>query len=836
MSSEILDLSGDWKFKEYPLNARRMRDLDADNWLSAKVPSSIYTNLIDAGIIDRTEINTNPEKFVPFSDKPWIYKKTFDAAGQMLRSDRADLVFEGLDTVTQIWLNDKLIGKTDNMFIEHRFDVTGLLKPSDNILMVKFNPAAEHAEKLMNRYGLLSELYFGYPCRAYIRKAQYQFGWDFCPPLPGCGIWRNVRLEGIAQARIEDLHVRTVDCNDESADVKVELKIDPVKKIPLKCCLTISGHGTNITQQLDLNDHPRQSTVIRIDNPALWWPIGYGEQNLYQLKAQLTIDEKTLDQVEKEFGLRTIRLNRTKEKHGESFRFDINSKPFYAKGANWIPVTLFPGSVTHAEYENLLARALQANINMLRVWGGGYYENDEFYAACDRLGIMVWQDFMFACAYYPDRKWFLDIITKEAAAVIKRLRNHPSLALWCGNSEIDFQHSSGRFGKGKKFYGKPIFHKLLGDLLSELDPDRDYIPSMPLGPAKTPNEPNTGTFHQWHVWGRGAPTRDYITSAKNIPRFVTEFGLQAVPDVNTIKTFCPEDQLRIASPAIEKHNYYLDGNPKLARYIAEVFPNPENLDQLSYLSQLTQARAAKKYVEHLRAHNHINHGVLFWYFRDCCPAVTFSAIDHKNNPKALYYYTRRFFAPVLVTLICEPQKPKSSIQPAFKASAAVVINDSLNPLTATLACRLIDMHSRVIDQATFPVALGPFSNSRPFKLPKAILQPEYPDRCVLRIALEDQDSLIAENHFLYLPDKYTDFPHVSINRKLEHIKDGRWKLSLQSDAFVKDLQIVTRQGAELSDNFIDLLPEQNCEIIIDFKDKCACPENTVQFRSVSREM
>ncbi len=836
MPREILDLSGDWKFKEYPLNARRMRDLDADNWLPAKVPSSIYTNLTDAGLIDRTEINTNPERFVGISDKPWIYKKTFDAAEQMLECDRADLVFEGLDTVTQIWLNDKLIGKTDNMFIEHRFDVTSLLKSSDNILMVKFNPAAEHAEKLMNRYGLLSELYFGYPCRAYIRKAQYQFGWDFCPPLPGCGIWRHVRLEGIKQARIEDLHVRTVDCNDKFADVKVALEIDTVKKTPLKCSLTISGHGTNITQQLDLYHHRRQSTVIRIDNPALWWPRGYGRQNLYQLKAQLTIDEKTVDQAEKKFGLRTIRLNRTKDKHGETFQFEINSKPLYAKGANWIPTTLFPGSVTHADYENLLARTTRANINMLRVWGGGYYEDDEFYDLCDRLGIMVWQDFMFACAYYPDRKWFLEIITNEAAAVIKRLRNHPCLALWCGNNEIDWLHSFGHFGKGKKFYGKSIFHKLLGNLLSELDPDRDYIPSTPLGPAKTPNEPDTGTFHQWYVWSKHAPTRDYITSPKKIPRFVTEFGLQAMPEVNTIKTFCPEDQLRIASQAIEKHNYQLDGNPRLTRYLAELFPNPENLDQLSYLSQLTQARAVKKYVEHLRAHNHINHGVLFWQLKDCCPAITWSAIDHKNSPKALYYYARRFFAPVLVTLICEPQKPGSAILPAFNASAAAVINDSSSPLTATLSCRLIDMHSRVIDQATFPVALGPFSTSRPFKLPKAILQPEHPDRCVMSIALEDQDSMIAENYFLYLPDKYIDLPHVNITRQLTHVKDNQWKLTLQSNAFVKDLQIVTRQNAELSDNFMDLLARRNYEIIVDFKDKCTSPENAVQLRSVSRDL
>lgn len=833
---EILDLNGEWSFKEYPLNARRMRDLDADNWLRAKVPSSIYTNLIDAGLIDRTEINTNPEKFIGISDKPWIYKKTFDASEQMLQCDRADLVFDGLDTITQIWINDKLIGKTENMFIEHRFDVTGLLKSSDNILMVKFNPAVEHAKRLMDRYGKLSESYLGFPCRTYIRKAQYQFGWDFCPALPGCGIWRNVRLEAITRARIEDLHVTTVDCNDQFADVKIALKIDTVKKTPLKCALTISGHGTNITQQLDLHQHRWQSTVIRIDNPALWWPRGYGEQNLYRLKAQLTVDEKTIDQTQKDFGLRTISMDRTKDKHGESFRFEINSRPLYAKGANWTPGTLFPGSVTRADYEDILTRAAEANINMLRVWGGGYYEDDEFYALCDRLGIMVWQDFMFASAYYPDRKWFLDIVTEEAVSVIKRLRNHPSLVLWCGNSEIDFQHSSGSFGKGKKFYGKTIFGKLLGQLLIELDPDRDYIRSTPLGPDKTPNEPDTGTFHQWDVWSKGAPTRDYITSEKKIPRFVTEFGLQSMPDVNTIRTFCPDDKLRIASEAIEKHNYQLDGNPRLSRYLAEIFPGPQNLDQLSYLSQLTQARAVKKYVEHLRAHNHINHGVLFWQLRDCCPAITFSAIDHKNSPKALYYYAKRFFAPVLVTLICEPQKPDSPILPAFNASAAAVINDSLNPLTAKLSCRLIDMHCQLIDQVTFPVALGPFSRSRPFNLPKAILHPDHPERCVMTITLEDQDSLIAENNFLYLPDKYIDLPDVNINRQWEHIKGDRWKLTLQSNAFVKDLQIVTCQDAELSDNFMDLPTRNNREIIVDFKDKCTSPENAVQLRSTGREL
>ncbi|MCK4752555.1 MAG: glycoside hydrolase family 2 protein, partial [Planctomycetes bacterium] len=468
MPKTSLDLTGIWEFKQYPLSARRMRDLDSADWLKTPVPSSIFNSLISAGKIKQIDIDTNPEDFSSVSEKPWVYRKIFDAPADLLESDCIDLVFDGLDTITNIWLNDKLIGKTNNMFIPFRFDVTGFLKPKNNILMVKFEPAADYAKKLMERYTSFSEADFRNPYRTYIRKAQYQFGWDFCPSLPGCGIFRPVKLEGIKKARFADLHTKTVDCNHHYADIKIDVELDFIQKEQFLCQLTLSCDGQTIHQNLNFDPGENfHSTVIRIENPSLWWPAGYGPQNLHLLDAKLLNNNEVIDQTQKKFGIRTVKLNRSTGKK-RKFQFEINDKPIFAKGANWIPPSIFAGSTTADDYEELLHNAQKANINMLRIWGGGYYESDHFYQLCDQLGIMVWQDFMFACAYYPDRQWFLTEVKKEATAIIKQLRNHPCLVLWCGNNEIDWMHSTNKLGKGKKFYGRAIYHQLLPQLVAEL--------------------------------------------------------------------------------------------------------------------------------------------------------------------------------------------------------------------------------------------------------------------------------------------------------------------------------------------------------------------------------
>lgn len=810
------DLTGKWEFREYPLSARRMRDLDSADWRQTSIPCSIFESLIKSGQIRQSDIDTDPKRFSWVSEKPWIYRKFFDVPEELLRCDRVDLVFDGMDTIASIWLNNKLIGRTNNMFIPLRFDITAFLKPQNNLLMVKFEPAVEYAERLMGRYTTFSESDFRNPYRVYIRKAQYQFGWDFCPALPGCGIWQPVRLEGIEKAALADVNIRTIDCNQNYADVKITIKLDVVKPEKFLCRLRLSGENGVIEHTLTFNPaEDLQSTVIRIENPSLWWPAGYGRQHLYHLEAHLLSGDNIIDRSEIKFGIRTVRLNRSSDKDNERFQFEVNCQPIFARGANWVPASIFAGSVTTEDYEKLLRAAADANINMLRVWGGGYYETNKFYEICDRLGIMVWQDFMFACGYYPDRQWFLEEVKKEATTVIKRLRNHPCLVLWCGNNEIDWAHNSGKLGKGKKFHGKKIYHQLLPQLVREIDPDTDYVPTTPLIKKDKSGIGRHITTHQWEVWSGHHPIRRYLCPSVEIPLFVAEFGLQSLPDMETIKNFCPPQQLRIGSHTLEKHNYQLDGNSRLYHYTGELFGAAQSPEQFIYLSQITQARAAKIYVEHLRAHSAINSGVLFRQFNDCCPAISWSAVDYAKRPKAIYYYAKQFFSKHLIAVVPELKKTHFDLPPEMESISVIVINDSDRPLTAILNCRLIDLFGRPLDEVGFPLAVAAFGKSSPLKLPKAIVHPAEPDKCCLHLAMSRDNKKIAENLVLYLPDKYVDWPKAQITAQMSPLAEKRWKLTLESDVVAKDVKISASIAVRFSDNFVDLMPLRGYEITID---------------------
>ncbi|MBN1391901.1 MAG: hypothetical protein JW947_03760 [Sedimentisphaerales bacterium] len=813
MPKVSVDLTGRWEFKEYPVTARRMRDLESGGWLETNVPCSIYSSLIEAEVIKQSDIEARPEEFGWVSDKPWIYKKVFDAPAELLDCQEVMLVFDGLDTIASIWLNDKLIAKTNNMFIPFRFDVKPLLKAQGNQLLVKFEPAAEYARNLMSRYTMFSEADFNNPERVYIRKAQYQFGWDFCPSLPGCGIWRGVRLEGVRKARFADLHVRTVDCNTRFADIKIAVKLDTLVKEEFACKLGLSCREQAIEHNLIFKPgEESQSTVIRIENPHLWYPAGYGEQGLYNLELTLLASGEIIDQIQKKIGIRTAKLNRSPDENGEKFQFEINGRPIFAKGANWVPASIFAGAVSKDDYERLLSDAARANINMLRVWGGGYYEAEEFYELCSELGILVWQDFMFACAYYPDRRWFLEEVKEEAATIIRRLRNHPCLVLWCGNNEIDLMHYNGQLGSGRKFHGKAIYHRLLPQLVAELDGDTEYIPTTPLGGKEEFETGRTLTMHNWGVWSGHQPVQQYLS--EDIPRFVTEFGMQSLPRIETIRKFCTSEQLRIGSFQIEKHNYQIDGSGRLYRYTGDLFGGAKTIEEFIYFSQVAQARGVKAYVEHLRAHNSKNSGVLFWQLNDCSPAISWSAMDYRGQPKALYYYAMRFFSKILVTVVSEQGKERTS---ELRPQKIVAINDSEERVTATLNCRLIDLFGHPLDGVTVPLELGPFSKFAQTKLPETMTSPSRPDKSCLHLTIERNGEKIAENLFFYLPDKYIDWPRAEISRSVSQITDKKWKLKLKANAIARDVQISTSEAAQLSDNFIDLIPPDDCNITIDCK-------------------
>ncbi|MCX5633079.1 MAG: hypothetical protein NTW93_05350 [Phycisphaerae bacterium] len=856
MEKQILDLSGDWQFKEYPASARRMRDLNVvsagspreQNWLDCCVPSSIYTCLDKAGVIKLSDLNSNPKDFLWPSEKSWIFQKIFDINRDLAESDKIELVFDGLDTFCQIWLNDKLIAKTDNMFCSYRFDVRSLLKQKNNRLLVKCDSPIDQGNRLMNRYGILSNNDCSLPCRSYVRKAQCQFGWDWAPPLPGCGIWQQVRIEGFSSACLRDIHIRTVEADIGSADIRVSVQIENfAKQSSSRCKLSVFDPLDNICAEgeLEFGDRNIISTVLKIQPVSLWWPTSYGSQPLYTLKVELFSGNQLVETSSKKFGIRTVQLNQSPDEVGSthstssgqagspqvgsSFQFIINHHPVYARGAAWIPISLLVGSATEADYEKLLTAAKEANINMLRVWGGGIYETDTFYNLCDRLGIMVWQDFAFACSYYPDRTWFTQMVKTEAAQNITRLRNHPSLVLWCGNNEIDWGHSMGFLGKGKKFYGKDIYHKILPQLVHELDPDRDYIHSTPLGPAKNPNEPSGGTVHQWNIWSGLEPTDNYL---RQTPRFVAEFGFQALPEKKTLQSFIPDEKLHPASIRLEKHNYQPNGPARLHYYINEFFRPPKNIDEFIYLSQLTQARAIRKNIEHLRSNSNINSGVLFWQFNDSCPAVSWSCIDYAGRPKALYYYAKRLFAPVLTTVSAKYDSSQMPLKKIIGSLTASIINHSPQPLTGLFVCRLCDMNLRPIDEFKRPVSVSP-NNVTLFSLPQSFVQPQKPQDCFLHLLLENYKTLIAQNSFFYLPDKYINWPAAKIEVKSERRDNCEWLLKLKASSAIKDLYIDLPFDAQLSDNFFDLLTYEPKSVTIRTKEAINDLPKKISFTSVN---
>jgi beta-mannosidase len=828
MAKQILDLTGRWRFREYPTTARRMRDLDDSDWLSCTVPNSIFINLIEAGKIDRCDIDANPENYTWVSDKPWVFRKTFDAPKELLEADKIELVCDGLDTVAGVWLNEKLLGRTDNMFIPHRFDITKYIKHSTNRILIRFDPVVPHAKKLMERYTPFSEKLFSNPYRAYVRKAQYQFGWDFCPLLPGCGIWQPLRIEAAVKGRLASVNIRTIHYSENSADIQVAVMLERISRQKFHCELDVLDTDGTTVRHLKFEPHGDSgSAVVHIDNPQLWLPAGCGRPNLYQARVNLFAEDEIIDTIQCAFGIRTVKLNQAADRLGQKFEFEINGRRIYAKGADWVPASVFAGSVTSDDYDRLIRAAAEANINMLRVWGGGYYENDYFYKLCDRFGILVWQDFMFACCYYPDRQWFLDKIAIEARSVIGRLYNHPSLVLFCGNNEIDWIHHQSGGGSGKRMHGKSIWHKLLPKIVNDLDTDRPYIPTTPFSVAKDPNDPNSGTVHNWLVWSAHQPISTYLTEPARVPRFVTEFGFQSLPCLDTVKKFCAPRHLRLANAAVEKHDYQVDGLGRLYRYVGDIFGRICNLEQLIYLSQLTQARAVKTYVEFLRANCRKNSGAMFWQFNDCCPAISWSALDCTAKPKALYYYARRFFAPVLLAVVLRLDTPGPA------APSVVAVNDTDKPVTGKILARLIDLHGAVIDKVDLPLSVGPCSASHPIHLPRALTNPDNPEKNALHLMLQTHDTTLAESLHLYLPDKYIDWPKPLVSQQLTPIGQNKALLTLRSDVLVKDLRVDIDGPAELSDNFINLLPETQIQIEMQFDSPLEQPGPRIKLTSVA---
>jgi beta-mannosidase len=696
--------------------------LDADianaaDWLPAPVPGTVHEALLAAGQIPDPFVGLNESAVQWVGESDWLYRCRFSLPPGMRDYSAIDLCCDGLDTFATVWLNGVPLLSNDNMFVPRRARVEGLLADGVNELLIRFESALRRGKQRERQYGKLTAWNTD-PSRVYVRKAQYHYGWDWGPCLITAGPWQPVRLEAY-NARIADLHAPVHVAEDLSrATLSVAVQIErpgPVAGLALHLAL-YSPDGA----LLDEATLPAESDTLHhsfsITMPQLWWPHGYGEQSLYRLEAQLQIADCRLQidlgtenqeprtrpalpfvkltnrEVEGNqesgvvrssnrqsskalraaltgnvnrqsllLGLRRLRLVQepVAGEAGTSFYFEVNNTPIFCGGANWIPADSFTTRVSGERYRGLLTAAVDANMHMVRVWGGGIYEADVFYELCDELGLLVWQDFMFGCGRYPAHDWFQTSVRAEAEAQVRRLRHHPCLALWCGNNE-DYQlaYGLGLYDENSdpsmvsQFPARVIYERLLPNVVATLDGRTPYWPGSPFG-GPDANAATVGDRHVWEVWHVDmAPYQDYPTFAS---RFVSEFGMGALPSRATIASFAPPEQQVLGSPVLQSHHKAGEGDMRLNHYMAANVGVPDNLDDYIYASQLVQAEAMRAAYSGWRrrwgvAGARATAGALVWQINDCWPTTSWALVDYHQRPKAALFAVRRALAPLTVGL------------------------------------------------------------------------------------------------------------------------------------------------------------------------------------------
>ncbi len=650
-----------WEFVE---TAREGRS----EWLPATVPGHVHLDLMDAGVIGDPFYRRNEDGLRWVDDADWSYRLRFEWEPKE-GLDRRVLRFEGLDTVCTVRLNGEEIARHDNMHVPLEVDVTERLRPGENELRVDFQSArlvgerrkAEYAE----REGLQKHVE-RFAERSFVRKSQCMFGWDWGPRLISCGIWKPVSLLEYA-SRVTDVWVRPSPMDDGSWAVEIQTETEG-DGVPLHTLCDEDG-ATVGTLEGD-------GTIV-VHDPRLWWTHDLGHPHLYTLTTFLEKDGVLLDVAERRIGLRTVRLIREPDDHGESFRFELNGVSLWARGANWIPEDSFPSRLDARRYRHQVDNAVLMGMNMLRVWGGGLYEDDAFYDACDEAGILVWQDFAYACAYYPDTDEYAEAARVEAEAVVKRLRNRASLAHWCGNNEnlIMWQAWGHADQKPHRYFGERIYDEVIPAVLERLDPDRSYTPSSPWGGEEHCNEDPVGDVHDWSIWHGSADWRGY---AKSRARFVSEFGFASSMSLDLWRTCAEGRDWRPDSPVVRWHDKTGKDWPTFKGFVELFYPASKTLEDWVYHTQLNQRDALRFGIEHWRRSRFCK-GTLIWQLNDCWPVQSWALVDSGWNWKAAAHEVRRLYDDVLVSIERDGEKVRVHV---VNDSADTAVQDGALELLA----------------------------------------------------------------------------------------------------------------------------------------------------------
>jgi beta-mannosidase len=788
--SQKIFLNENWQFTE----------MGKENWLPATIPGTVHTDLLNNKIIEDPYFRDNEKKLQWIEEKDWEYKTTFSVDEITFSKQNIDIIFEGLDTYANVYLNDSLITNANNMFRTWQCNCKNILKKENNKLYIRFFSAVKVSDSIASLFDL--KLPGGN--QVYIRKTPYHFGWDWGPRFVTSGIWRPVYISAWNDVKIEDVSFQQHNITREQAELRVSFFLNCYTTDLYKISVKDVNNTITYAEKTDslFEGYNLDAFDFNLYNPRLWWTRDLGSPEMYAFRFEVRKNNTVVDEKICNIGIRKVELIRENDSTGETFYFKLNDVPLFIKGANYIPQDNFLPRVKKENYESLIKNCSRSNINMLRVWGGGVYEDDEFYNQCDFNGILVWQDFMFACGMYPGNFDFLKNVRVEVSQNISRLKNHPCIALWCGNNEID--EGWNNWGWHKQFgYSKNdsvkiwndynmIFNKIIPDALGSISPSSAYIPTSPKIGWGHPESLKEGDAHYWGVWW-GMQTFDVYK--EKVPRFMSEYGFQGFPDLKTIESFTLPGDRFLYSDALKNHQKHPVGFETIQKYLEAEYDTPKNLEEYIYVSQLLQAYGMRTAIEAHRRAKPYCMGTMYWQLNDCWSSVSWSGIDYYGRWKGLQYFVKEAYKEILVSPVEENDFIK-----------VYIVSDKLYRSTGILKLKLLDFSGNILLQKDTNVIIPENSSRVYFQINKNDLISGYnKNEIVFTANLELLEGASYENYLYFVPPKELIISEVEIIFNVIEEAKGI-TLKIQSNKLVKNLCIYSDEEISFSNNYFDLIP------------------------------
>lgn len=782
----------------------------SDNvWSKAHVPGTIHTDLFLNKQIQDPFDGNNENQLQWIEEQYWVYQTKFSVSKKELTAQNKELVFYGLDTDASVYLNDSLVLEANNMFRTWRIPIQKLLREGNNTLRVEFESSVQKAKKS----AALSPFVLPGEEKVYVRKAPYQFGWDWGPRFVTAGIWKNVAIRFWNSAQLESVSYSQEELNNKVAQLKIKTTVKCVNGGIYSIEINNKKQTVSLKKGIQIVEIPYQ-----INNPKKWWPNGLGKQNLYNFSIRIRKKGKILDQKKLQIGLRTIELVQEKDSLGKSFYFKVNGRKVFMKGANYIPPESFMPKMTYKKYKNLIETAVKSNMNMIRVWGGGVYENDAFYDLCDQKGILVWQDFMFACALFPGDEDFVSNVKQEVKDQVVRLQNHPSIALWCGNNEVDEGWKNWGWQKQYRYSKNDsttiwnnyqrLFEKEIPAVLDSIvsKENNRYWPSSPsIGWGKKESL-TQGDSHYWGVWWGMEPLETYT---EKVGRFMSEYGFQGMPDLKTFETFAKTSELNLTSESVKAHQKHPTGFETIQTYMERDYKVPTSFEDYIYVSQLLQARGFKIAIEAHRSAMPYCMGSLYWQLNDCWPVTSWSSTDYYGRWKAAQYQIKRSFESKLLVM----KGVKNLENNELNSIKVQIVNEELNDEKGTLNLSMIQFDGKEMWKKTKSINLQSNSVTDVMELSNSEI-PEtklWKDGLLYAEFINSKGEKTVSDYYFVSPKelnlKKTNITYKFIDKN--HVE-------LSSSTLAKNVYI-QGEGIEFEDNYIDILPNE--KKVITFKGK-----------------